>query len=233
MPRKKKVKIAICAHAFNFVDFDVYFNHLWCIGKWSQKYELIFVGKKGLSAATAREQIIARAFEEKCTHAFFMDADHLFPTNALDLLMRNKDEAMTSGLVCKKGEHFPQVGWMVKDGKYYGVELPLDGRLYEVGACAFGCTLINLRILHKLKKPYFRDMYVPESKANLRSDINLCNMIRDIGEHVFIDTLLLVGHHCMESVVYPQNSALFDKLRILEAENIKLKEGQQGYYYGY
>ncbi len=233
MSKKKNVKIAICTHAFNFVDFDVYFNHLWCIGKWSKKYELVFIGKKGLAAATAREQIIERAFGENCTHAFFMDADHLFPVQALDLLLENRDVAMVSGLVCKKGEHFPQVGWMIKDGKYFNVNLPLDGRTYEVGACAFGCTLINLSILKKIKKPYFRDTYIPESQANLRSDINLSNMFRDIGESVFIDTRLLIGHTYMESPVYPQNAELFDKLRILESENITLKVGQKGFYYGY
>ena len=228
-----KLKIAICTHAFRFVDFDVYFNHQWCIANWATKHDLKFIGKKGLDAATARNQIIDRAIEEGCTHAFFMDADHLFPLQALDILLENKDEAMTSGLVCKKGEQFQQVGWVIDKNRYKGVNLPIDGRVYEVGACAFGCTLINLKTLQKLKKPYFGDIYVAETQANIRSDINLALMFRDIGEKVWIDTRLLIGHLGMESTVYPQNSELFEKLKALEFDNRKLREGQPGVYYVY
>jgi len=229
--QEEKLKIAICTHAFNFVDYDVYLNHLWCIAEWSRKYDLKFLGKKGLDAATARNAIIDMAIREKCEYAFVMDADHLFPLEALDILLEHKDEAMVSGLVCKKGENFQQVGWVMKDGKYYGVMLPIDGKAYDVGVCAFGCTLINLAKIQKLKKPYFRDTYDDATKTNVRSDVNLSHMFRDIGEKVWIDTKLLVGHTGMESVVYPQNAELFEKLKVLECENIKLKHGQQGVYY--
>lgn len=236
MEEQKKLeglKIAVCSHAFNFVDYDVYFNHMWCIGSWSKKYDFVFVGKKGLSAATARNQIIERAIKAECTHAFFMDADHLFPLEALDILLESKDEAMVSGLVCKKGEKFQQVGWVINKNKFLTVNLPLDGRTYDVGACAFGCTLINLKILQKLKKPYFRDTYNEVTKTNIRSDVNLSLMLRDIGEKVWIDTRLLIGHLGVDTPVYPQNAELFEKLRVLEFENMKLKHGQEGFYYAY
>ena len=228
MSKPRKERIAICAHAFKLVDFDVHFNHLWCIAKWTKKYDLVFVGKKGLAAAAARNAIIQKAIEEKCSYALFMDSDHLFPLETLDLLMENKDEAMTSGLVCKRGENFQQVGWMIIDGGFHTINLPLDGKTYEVGACAFGCTLINLTILQKLKKPYFRDTYNPKAEANTRSDINLSLAFKDIGEKVWIDTRILIGHTGIESPVYPQNAELFEKLKVLEFENRKLKEGQQG-----
>ncbi len=231
--KKPKYRIAICTHAFKFVDFDVYFNHMWCLAKWARDYDLVFVGKKGLDAATARNGIIKRAIEKECTHAFFMDADHLFPIETLNLLMENKDEAMTSGLVCKRGESFQQVGWMILNDKFNTINLPLDGKAYEVGACAFGCNLINLKILKKLKEPYFRDMYNPETKANIRSDINLSLALKDIGERVWVDTRILIGHMGIESPVYPQNAELFEKLKVLEFENRKLKEGQQGVYYAF
>lgn len=234
MEVEKKLKIAICTHAFHFVDYDVYQNHIWCLSKWAREYDLSFPGKKGLLAANARNLIIDAAMHEECTHAFFMDSDHVFPPEALDILLENKDEAMVSGLVCKKGESFQQVGFVCdeKDG-YHGVNLPLDGLCYDVGICAFGCTLINLTIMKKLKKPYFRDTYHPQTKVNIRSDVNLCHMFRDIGEKVWIDTKLLVGHTGLETTVYPQNAELFEKLRVLEFENIKLKAGQRGKYYGY
>jgi hypothetical protein len=104
--------------------------------------------------------------------------------------------------------------------------------MFDVGAVPFGCTLINLTTIQKLKKPYFRDTFDEAAKTNIRSDINLSLAFREIGEKVWIDTRILIGHTGLEVVVYPQNSSLFQKLRVLEFENIKLKEGQQGYYYG-
>jgi hypothetical protein len=154
--------IAICVHSYKGVDFNSYFNHIYCVARWAQKYDLIFVGKGGLDAASARNGIVERAISHKCTHAFFLDEDHLVPVQTLDYLWETADEAIVSGVVCKKGEEYQQICWEVRDDKdglqYFAVTLPLDGRVYQVNACAFGCTLINLEKLQKLKKPWFRPL---------------------------------------------------------------------------
>jgi len=231
--------IAICTHVFESVDFSVYFNHLYCAAHWGQKYDLRFVGKCGLSAARARNSIIQRAIDFGCTHALFIDGDHMIPVETLEFLLETGDQAMVSGLVCKRGENFQQVAWEVRSVKghdqYYMVTLPMDGRVYEVNVCAFGCTLINLEKLKKLKKPYFRDTCVPgkdgEEPTNIRSDVNLCLAFREIGENVWIDTRVLIGHLGIAQVVYPQSASLLEKLKSIELETSKLREGQQGVYY--
>jgi len=231
--------IAICTHVFNNVDFSVYFNHLYCIAHWAQKYELVFIGKSGLQAAQARNAIIERCFAQKCTHALFLDGDHFIPVETLDCLMETGDQAMVSGLVCKKGERFQQVAFEIREDEnkkqqFYAVTLPLDGRVYETSVCAFGCTLINLEKLKKLKKPYFRDTCEQDANGklvNIRSDVNLCLMFREIGEKVWIDTRVLVGHLGVPSIVYPQSAELFHKLKVIEGEVGKLREGQTGHYY--
>lgn len=240
MTEKQKVgPIAICTHVFNEVDFDVYFNHIWCISQWALDYELVFVGKKGLNAANARNAMIERCYEKKCTHALFLDGDHFVPVETLSYLMGTSDQAMVSGLVCKKGERFQQVCWLIKEERgnkrYHQLTLPLDGLVHEVSVCPFGCTLINLSMLKKLKKPYFRDTCdnlddegVP---VNVRSDVNLCTMFKDIGESVWVDTRVLVGHKGVSSIVYPQSAQHFDKLKAIEVDMTKLREGQQGKYY--
>ena len=148
---------------------------------------------------------------------------------------------MVSGLVNKKGESFQQVCWLIKevDGKeqFFGLDLPLDGRVHEVSVCPFGCTLINVEKIQKLKKPYFRDTCTDEDDsgvlANIRSDINLCRAFKDIGERVWVDSRILVGHKCinMSSIIYPQSAKLFHKLKGIENEMSKLSEGQVGEYY--
>jgi len=203
--------------------------------------QLVGLGRGGLSAAEARNKIIDKALEMDCSYALFLDGDHLVPIETLSYLseaMQASDAAMVSGVVCKKGERFQQVCWEVRevDGKkeYYHVTLPLDGRLYEVSVCAFGCTLIDLKKLKKLKKPYFRDTCdsnLGSELVNIRSDINICNAFRDNGEKIWVDTRVLVGHMGVRGVVYPQGAELFDKLKFLEIEARKLKEGQQGKYF--
>jgi hypothetical protein len=231
----EKVKIGVSVHVFKDIDFSVYFNHLWCVGHWAQHYELVFLGKRGLDAATARNQLADRAIEQGCTHIFSMDGDHLFPVEALPCLLEHKDEAIVSGLVCKRGNGYDQVGYQkTPEGGFLQIDLPLDGRTYQVAICAFGCTLINLEKLQKLKKPYFRDdcRTTPNGELyNFRSDVNLCDMFTDIGEHCWIDTRVLVGHHGMDNVIFPQGAKqkagadqLLDSMR-------RLKDDQKGHYY--
>lgn len=228
------MRIAICVHVFERVDFDVYFNHLFCVAKWGKKYDLVFIGKSGLDAAQARNGIIQTALDEKCTHAFFLDGDHLISPTSLDYLLESKDEAMVSGLICKKGEGFQQVGWEIKKDeagvdKYYALTLPVDGKLYEVSVCAFGCTLINLEKIQKLQPPYFKDTC--DNGVLLRSDVNLCNAFRNIGEKMWTDTRVLVGHLGVKLAIYPQGAEQMVQLTKMAMDSRRLHEGQSGNYY--
>ncbi len=235
MEEKKPLRIALCLHAYNFIDFDVYFNHLWCIAHWrSPNYELVFCGKKGLDNATARNELMKVANEKKCTHMLFLDADHLVPVEMLDCLLQLSDEAIVSGLVCKRGEGFPQVAFNKVGDSYVAVELPLDGKQYQVYACAFGCTLVSMHHLNKLKEPVFRDNCVElpgRGLCNLRSDILLCDSFNKIGEKCWIDTRVLVGHHGINRVVYPQNAKTLRGVVDLERSDEALKKGQEGFFY--
>jgi len=231
-------RIAIAMHVFERVDFDIYFNHMYCVAHWAKDFELVFVGKSGLNAARARNAIVERCFEQGCSHVLFLDGDHLVPVETLPFLLETGDQAMVSGLINKRGEGFQQVCWLIKQvggaDKFYQIELPLDGQAHEVSVCAFGCTLINLEMLKKLKKPYFRDTCSDMDDGlpiNIRSDVNLCRAFVDIGEHIWIDTRVLVGHRGVSSIVYPQSAKLFYKLKEIEFETSKLNEGQVGRYY--
>lgn len=242
MPKPKEVllkvnkrPIALAMHVFNHIDFDIYFNHMYCMREWSQKYDLIVMGKKGLDAATAREAMMNRAIENNCSHIIFLDGDHLVPKDMIDILWQSKGDAMVSGLVCKKGEDMQQVGWgTTTDGRYIDLDLPLTGQTYEVGVCAFGCTMINVDKAKKLVKPIFRDTCTLDANGNLtniRSDVNICNAFREAGERVMIDTRILVGHHGISIPVYPQNAENLTQLLRMNQNDIQLRVGQTGDYY--
>jgi len=211
-----------------------YFNHMFCFSKWCSKYQIVWLGKKGLDAADARNRLVQRAMDENCSHILFIDGDHLLPVEMLNCLWETKDEAMVSGLVCKKGEGYQQVGYQKINGKYYPVDLPLDGRLYEVRVCAFGCTLINLDCLKKLEEPYFRDTCVDigdGKKFNFRSDINLCEAFVEKGMKCWIDTRVLIGHMGMDKVVYPQTADAMNMADKVLRKSEDIGKNGQGYYY--
>jgi len=227
--------IGIATHAHWAVDFDVSFNHKKMVASWRAKHNMILLGYKGLLAAEAREIICDQAVKEKCTHIFFLDADHIIPELTLDYLLETSDQAIVSGLVCRRFHPFGQVAWMKdpKTGGYGSIELDLTGDIYEVGVCAFGCTLINMQKLQELEKPWFRDTCVKKldgKLANMRSDINLCDMFTANGEHVYIDTRVLVGHLGTNVIVYPQNAHWLNNIAFAYEDSVKLKKGQEGNY---
>jgi len=231
----KKTKICIATHAHWAVDFDVHFNHMKSLMEWRAKYDIQLIGYKGLLAAEARELICERAVGIGGTHVFFLDADHFIPETTLDCLMETSDQAIVSGLICRRFHPFGQVVWMKdkKTGGYASVELNLTGDIYEVDVCAFGCTLINLKKLQELEKPWFRDTCEKKfdgKLGNVRSDINLCDMFRENGEHVFVDTRILIGHLGTNVIVYPQNAHWLNNLAYSYTDSFELKQGQIGTY---
>lgn len=236
MGNDSKPKIALVTHAFNSIDFDVHFNQVYAISHWVNKYDMFFIGRKGLNAADARNIITKQAIEKGCEHMFILDADHLITPNTLPLLMENKDEAIISGLVCKRLHPYPQVAWLKEnDGHYIEFTLPLDGTIAEVAICAFGCTLINLKKLQELEEPYFRDTCRKTANGNMknfRSDINVCEDFRDKGYKVWVDTRVLIGHMGAKKIIYPQNSGYYERSDDLADEFVNLREGMTGDHAG-
>jgi hypothetical protein len=233
--KEQKPRIGFATHAHWVIDFDVHFNHLRILPEMMKKHDIVLLGYKGLMAAQARELICDNAVEEKCSHVFFLDADHIVPEESLDFLMESKDEAMVSGLICRRWYPFAQVAYGKNDktGAYVEIHIDLAGDIVEVGACAFGCTVINIEKLKQLQKPWFRDTCTVKfdgKPANIRSDINLCDAFRARGEKIWIDTRVLVGHTAKELVVYPQNADMLKNFHHQYTESFKLKHGEHGKY---
>lgn len=231
-----KPKVAFATHAHDMVDFDAHFNHLYSVAHWVDMYDVFFIGRKGLQAAEARNLIADMAIEHGCEYLFILDADHIITKRTLPLLMENRNEAMVSGLVCKRLHPYPQVAWLKgTDGKYFTITLPLDGTLAEVGVCPFGCTLINIAKLKKLKKPYFRDTCNVASDGNMvnvRSDVNLSEMFRESGEKIWVDTRVLVGHLGPKKLIYPQNAEYYRSSDTIAHQMTELRYGMRGDHAG-
>lgn len=221
-----KKKIGICIHGFSVVDFKTYVNHLKCLGSWGAGYDLSLITCNRVKVAQARIEILKQAKEMDVEFLFFMDTDHRFDVSALPLLMQNMvDEvAMVSGVICRRGDSFGQIGYTYKDEKYYPIKLPLNGLSYEVGTCAFGCNIFRLEDALKLKHPIFADVMKARndgSEFNMRSDVNFCHKLKEItGGKILINTRVQVGHVGEPIVVWPENSNIVKDLTLSGAIRI-------------
>ena len=193
------------------MDFNVHLNHVSRIGYWAAKHRLALFGSDSINAADTRNKLTEAALEADCTHLLFLDADHILPLDMLDNLLEHSESAMVSGVVHKRQHPFRQVAFKTseEDGLVHYITTPLDDKTYEVDYCAFGCTLINVKLLKKhISEPYFRDSFgkKPDGKiGNLRSDFNLCRLLRASGEKILIDTRVKITHLANGLAVSPDN----------------------------
>ena len=231
----KNYKIGICCHSHGNIDFDLHGNHIGIFSLWGKEYKTVYIGVAGMKNAQARDALISKALEEDCTHVIFIDTDHEIEDNLLPVLLSHKGAAMVSGLVCKRAFPYPQVGFVKgEDTYYYPVELPLDDKAYKVDVCAFGCTLIDLNWLTKLEKPYFRDEFTADKEDkyyNKRSDVIICERLKEIGGEIIIDTRSQVGHQLKPHFVRPDNRHLFEQIEVLlQSPEIEKTEHQVPVY---
>lgn len=203
-------KIALAIHTYGPISPKVYPNHLVRFAGWAKEYSLHLFHVDGLKAAEGRNALVKSAIEKGCTHILFIDSDHIIDSTLLPCLLGNKGATAVSGLVVKRNSENIQVGFIKADDgvSYHTVNLPLNGRAYEVDACAFGCTLIDLSVFKELPEPYFRDVMKQKADGTWfqqRSDIKFFHDLKALGKSVRIDTRVLVGHVGEEQVFYPKS----------------------------
>ncbi len=193
-----ETKVGICIHVSEAITPAAYFNHIGAIQYWSKKYSTVVLGIQRFKVAMARKRLSEEAIKNKCSHALFLDSDHIVADNMLEVLMENKDAAMVSGLICKRLHPYTIVAFLTTDeGELVDAHLSPNTGVHEVAVCAMGCTLINLELLQKLKKPWWYD-------EHFRSDMNIgMNFKEQLGAKVLVDTRVVTGHLGDPPVIFP------------------------------
>lgn len=154
--------------------------------------------------------LVKMARDNGCDYIMFIDSDHIVDEFLLPCLLGNMDKAaVASGLIVKRDGKGEQIGFFERtDGKYYSINLPLDGLTYAVDKCAFGCTMIDLSVFDSMEEPYFRDemrtVVSGELKQN-RSDMVFCEYVKAQGKKVVVNTRAVVGHVGASVIHYPED----------------------------
>lgn len=208
MSERKRIGIGI--HSYKYIDPEIYYNHLHAIGVWASNYNIHLITIDKDKVARARNKIVESSLKSKDEYLMFLDTDHIVTPELLPILYANIDKGLAdvvSGLVVKTSKPYQQVGFIVIDGYYREIDIPLDGVSYKVDMCAFGCTLINNKVFEKMEKPYFRDTIAKQPDGTLwnkRSDVNFCEQVILNGGIVRIDTTAVIGHQGERKVYYPK-----------------------------
>lgn len=206
------MRVCIGVHSTEVVLTEIYLNHMAMAARWAKACEIVIIGTEKVKNAKARNVIAEEAIKQECTHWLALDTDHLVRENLLPLLLEHKDAAMVSGLICKRAFPFSIVGFKSPKGQKRLVPIYLEPNtgVREVDGCAMGCTLINLKLLQELEKPWFFDL------KTKRSDLNLCKAFREKGHPIYIDTRAIVGHVVNAPVIWPDQATSMRKL-VLES----------------
>ena len=193
--------IGIGLHVDTAIMPIVYFNHLKVMGVGASKYNLKLIGTERMKVAAARNRITNTAIISGCSHLLFLDSDHVCPEDIIDRLMKNKDCAMVSALICRRAFPFTPVVFQYDIvGNLQEAILAPGSKVVEVDACAMGCTLLNLGFVKRLEKPYWKD-------DHFRSDITMCNSLKNkFGGKICVDTSISVGHLGQHQVISPENA---------------------------
>lgn len=201
----------------------------------------------------ARNGLADYALANGYDHLFFIDDDHVWPSDIISRLLKHANDAV-SALYFRRVPPFGPVafqGVALSSGAIEYQRLPVAmGGLVEVDATGMGAFLLKVDVLKKLKQPFF----VLEDRTG--SDIHFCRKIRQAGVSIYVDYDTVVGHlgdrpiidqnFCRSMIEEPEVAALFqtdltvtpapqsfDEFKDLsDADRIKLLSLRVKYYPG-
>ena len=189
--------IGIGIHGWTHMPVQVYYNHLAAGMSWMKwglaeghQFAISTVGHSVV--AKARERIVDDLIKLGCDLWLSLDTDHLIPMDLLQRLLELfPGPAMASALITKRLFPYDTVAFkyaLTEPKKLVGVYVPRQSGVHEVDGCAMGCTLIDLKKLAALPKPWFQDTELG------RSDLNLCAAFRATGERILVHSDVEAAH---------------------------------------
>ena len=213
MPILKKVAISIPSEGHTLP--ESYDNHLvlsFHLGvlqeKWKHEnrpiqYEFYWYTAGRLLTALARERLVSEALNAGMDYIFMYDDDMLLPIDCVERLLIDMEEKPEIDVVAplafmRNPPHYAVI-YTTTEGYDQERHQPYffnnfvkkypKNTLVECDAVGFGAVLINMRIVKKMKSPYFF------STTGSGEDIYFCMKSRqEANARIFMDTRVKLGH---------------------------------------
>jgi hypothetical protein len=159
-----------------------------------------------------RNTITKRAMEIECSHLMFIDADMVYPDDAIIRLVQH-NLPICGALTFKRWPPFSPVMFRGKPGdlELFDYTEHEDG-LTEVTATGTGCLLINMSVFDEIPYPWF-DFGQTEDGRPIGEDVNFCYKAAELGYKIYVDTTIRTEHLCQVRVndnMWKMNKALIE-----------------------
>lgn len=134
--------------------------------------------------------LIASRVVEGYDYLFAVDHDVVFTPDTLERLLAHKRDVVCGVYRQRVEREFIEV---------YDLDLKrtsmdrLDG-LTEVGACGFGCVLVDARVFREVGYPQFEYHHALDHADTLSEDVDFCMKARSKGFRVWCDPSIRCGH---------------------------------------
>lgn len=137
----------------------------------------------------SRRQIIESALERKFTHVLFIDSDQTFPSHTAHLMLSRNKAVVAANVPVKSLPSQPTARKF--NPAYHGGDVvytdPQSTGVEQVWRIGFGVMLINLSIMDKLQKPWFKMEYDAEHNEDIGEDWFFCQRLDEAGIPIYID----------------------------------------------
>lgn len=155
--------------------------------------------KSGSLIYTARNSLATTAIEEDQDFVFWLDSDMVFKADTLVRMMdtlKKHDLDILTGLYFRRTAPYTPVLFDRLDIKEdtscdYSEFSQIPDKLFEVGACGFGCVLMKTDVFFDVQSK-FGNMFAPI--GNNGEDVAFCWRARQCGFKIWCDPTVVCGH---------------------------------------
>jgi len=146
---------------------------------------------EGFQLPFSRNRIVENALKNGSTFLFYVDADMTFPPDSLARLYNRHVDICHALSFRRISPHYPCIFKWIEETKCYETidYTKGDNDLISVDAAGSACTLINMEVFKKMKKPYY---YYHANTFS--SDLTWSMNAKKLGYEIFVDRTLKIGH---------------------------------------
>lgn len=163
-----------------------------------KEHEHLFAIVAGVSpVAHARNMMVEGFLKSDATHLWMIDADTIPPPDALEKMLKAGKPVVTGITPILKNNRTTSNVYLDISGESASLEEmekhAEKGEWVDVLGCGASCLLIERRVIEKLSKPYFAELWA-EDGQHVTEDIFFGNTVIDAGFKITCIPSVRCGH---------------------------------------